>query len=171
MKKFLIFTVVIGLCILLYVYLNDSEPKVSVDIDNGIVHVDSKTYEVNLEPDLVYEGYVRLVKNNPVQNLPFITHEVLLTTGDFSDPSKVSVSESGGMQWNKRDNVTGTHLNILMIPEDTSVAERLTNGVSGEDVVFIGSKVVDATINADDGYPVFKSVGSPIFVVTGIIIQ
>ncbi len=129
----------------------------AVDIPAGRIRYDGNVYALHLsaEPE-THAGRVRVYVRADHGDMPVITHEGVVTTGEFSDPEKVEIGplRGGSTWWRAKHRPRGTLMVLHLIPADAAVAAVLDGIGEGETWTFTGFGVIDQTIVRDDGHRV-----------------
>ncbi len=135
------------------------EMALGMDVDPaaGRIRLDGTTYRLNLSAESErHAGLARVWVRADHDPMPIITHEVVLTTGEYSDPDKVEIGplRDGSTWWRARRRPQGTLIVLHLIPADVQVAAILDRVREGQTWTFTGYGVVDQRIERDDGYRV-----------------
>ena len=151
--------IIVGIAIAVaYWYFGKPSPeeimlKTRFNIDKGEVIWDGKTIYAEWGKKETKSGYLRYFGRAYDRNVPFMTHDTVLTTGDYSDPDKVYVSEisSGNMFY--RPNIRspeGTLVVLHLFHNSKKVASELSELKQGDTVNFTGREEEDSYIEDDD---------------------
>ena len=81
---------------------------------------------------------------------PFNTHQVLITTGDFSDPPKVQV-KNGDIKVTLEPDVKGDVSILHLVPKGLFGLENLRGLQVGDKIKIIGYEEADGIVNASNG--------------------
>jgi hypothetical protein len=106
------------------------------------------TYEKDV--DSVFDGMVRHTSMNHETSFPILSFDVLVTTGDYSDPDKVTTDvRDHHFYWAIfGDGKAYGTINLLhTVPMDQSVEEQLMSVKNGDHVIVIGREILKI-----DGY-------------------
>jgi hypothetical protein len=124
-----------------------------VDVVTGDIRYKDVTYKAGWGKEKTYEGQVRVIVNAHHKYAPYITQEIVLTTGEFSDPSIVTVSKikDGNMYWRANRQPKGTLVVLHFIPLNYNIYEKLKQVQEGQTVKFSGRDVKDSLIKGSDG--------------------
>ena len=124
-----------------------------VDVVTGDIRYKDVNYKAGWGKEKTYEGQVRVIVNAHHKYAPYITHEAVVTTGEFSDPSIVTVStiKDGNMYWRSRKRPTGTLVVLHFVPLNYSIYEKLKSVREGQTIKLGGRDEKDGYIKASDG--------------------
>lgn len=127
-----------------------------LSIDSGFYNIkdsnqDSWKIEYDYPWDSTFSGLVRHVSPIRLSQFPMLSHDILVTTGDFSDPSIVTIDVSNHhFSWISLNNTPpkGT-INLLhTVPLNTTIYQQLLKIQNGTKVKIIGREIL--RINAYD---------------------
>lgn len=112
----------------------------SIDIQNNTIQYKSITYKATWGDLVEYQGDARVVQRAYHKNCPFITHEIILTTGEFSDADIVQIApiRDGNTRWTAKKKPTGTFLVMHCIPQNLEILDILENLEAGASVTIKG---------------------------------
>ncbi len=124
-----------------------------VSVNDDYVEYDGQRYLADWGKTTRHVGDVRVFTRAYHRVAPFVTHEAVLTTGDFSDPDLVEVSpiRKGSMSWSARTRPKGTLIVLHFVPADRDVLSRLELLREGDRVELAGHEVSDHRITAGLG--------------------
>lgn len=110
-------------------------------------------YEAEWGEPVTRTGDIRLIDRAKYKSAPFFTHHAVLTTGDFSDPSRVKLGDSGGgsFYWTAKEQPEGTILALHFVPQDEIVVRVLEALNEGDTVTLIGRDEVNGEVKGSDG--------------------
>ena len=117
---------------------------------------DDYRWEISLEAkgDSAYAGVVRHISAIRIGKLRILTHDILVTSGDFADPAIVSASVSNHRyRWAAEGTASpqGT-INLLhTVPADDEVYRQLEEIESGDNVTIIGQEILRINVFDLDG--------------------
>ena len=101
------------------------------------------TYEGH--QNTAFEGHVRHVSFNRINKFPFLTHDILITSGDYADPDLVYTNVSNHhFYWQSlsSEQPQGS-INLLhVVPETEEVYQQLLKIRSGDTVTISGKEVL-----------------------------
>jgi hypothetical protein len=105
------------------------------------------SWEVTYEKtsDTIFQGSVRHVSVNHVNKFPFITHDILVTTGDFADPDLVSTTVANHrFYWQSlNQNYPQGTINLLhIVPENEVIYQQLLKIRSGDSITISGREIL-----------------------------
>ena len=129
--------------------------KMVVNTENGIIEYKDITYTAEWGDQKVYVGDIRYIGRAYDKYAPYITNDAIVTTGEFSDPSIVSVTpiRHGNMYWRAQKQPKGTLIVLHFIPENLTVYKDLARIKKGQRIEFTGREEVDSKIiNSKGGY-------------------
>ncbi len=121
-----------------------------------------QAFEATLETDAEVEGSVHQVVRASWPEMPFITHELVLVTGDYAKPDIVSISEIEDHTVVIQSNVTnpaGSVWLVHVIPADQNALEQLLRVQKGQYVVLVGDEA-KTSLRASDGTTRLETVGT-----------
>jgi len=95
--------------------------------------------------DTIFQGRVRHVSVNHVDKFPFLTHDILVTTGDFADSDLVYTNVTNHhFYWQSlnANNPQGT-INLLhVVPENEEIYQQLLKVRNGDTVSIAGREIL-----------------------------
>jgi hypothetical protein len=144
----------------------------SIDIQNNTIHYESISYEASWSDLIEYKGDARVVHRAYHKNCPFITHEIILTTGEFSDVDIVDIApiRNGSTRWTAKKKPTGTFLVFHCIPQNLQILDIIENLEEGVSVTVKGRTEKYNQITADNNtYVRLNHVNHKFFLVNEII--
>jgi len=156
MKKTLIF---IALIYGAYQYI--TWKPATLDIASGMEVGESIQFQGNTfqsdwsaNPDII-EAYVRRIDRHYDENHPIITHDFVLTTGDYNDPNIVSLKHRGGgnyyFSWKTRETPKGSLIVYHLIPASAYVQGQINNIKTGDTIKLSGKISQDSKITSSTG--------------------
>lgn len=104
-------------------------------------------WEVSYEKsrDTIFQGQVRHVSVNRINKFPFLTHDILITTGDFANADLVYTNVTNHhFYWQSLNNnhPQGT-INLLhVVPEDEAIYQQLLKIRNGDNVKISGREIL-----------------------------
>ncbi len=138
---FTLLLVFISLCGFLYYSLNTdffglaappfADLTFSPDFSGVIDRKDGRSWKIAYEkiPFSVFHGVVRHVSNWRDEPIPFATHDILITTGEFSSPSRVSTrvyNHAFYYQWDSSEPKPQGSINLLhIVPQTEEIYQQL----------------------------------------------
>ena len=106
------------------------------------------------QTDTTFEGKVRHISVNRIKKIPFLTHDILITSGDYADPDLVFTSVTNHHYfWKSRTNAypKGT-INLLhVIPENEEIYHQLLKIRTGDSVTVSGREILKIDAFNDQG--------------------
>jgi hypothetical protein len=155
-KKLLIF---VALAYGMYQYI--TWKPTTLDIASGMEVGESIQFQGNTfqskwsaKSDTI-EAYVRRIDRHYSENLPIVTHDFVLTTGDYNDPNIVSLRHRGGgnyyFSWKTRESPKGSLIVYHLIPTSAYV-QRQINNIKMSDTIKLSGKISqDSKITSSTG--------------------
>ncbi len=136
----------------------DLVARLSEDSD-GVLLFDGKTYRAtwNMEPEV--QGYVNQLGRAHMGPAEFITHQLVLVTGEYADPSKVEISDidDGTVVWKAPTKPRGTIELVYIIPADATALAEMKKLTPGAWVFLDGDLLEGPLVTPDD--VVLKTLG------------
>ena len=102
----------------------------------------------------VFSGLVRYIAANRGLDFPILSHDVLVTSGDYSDPAVVAVSVvDHHLSWNTQTvTIPKGNINLLVIiPANTGIYDQLQAVHNGQQVKIVGRKIYKIDTFESDG--------------------
>jgi hypothetical protein len=132
------------------------------------------SYEQNY--DRVFEGEIRHISMNHEPNFPIISYDILVTSGDFSDPKLVSTSvENHHFTWiSTSHNAPQGTINLLhTVPKDQVTEEKLSAIKNGDKVLIRGWDIlrIDGYSKKDQYIGYWQDSGCNTTLVTDVTIE
>lgn len=132
------------------------------------------TYEKSR--DTVFQGYVRHVSINRISKFPFLTHDILITTGDFADPDLVYTNViNHHFYWQSLNkNYPKGTINLLhVVPENEDIYQQLLKIRNGDTVSISGREIlrIDAYDSQDKNLGWWKDDGCNTTLVKEVILE
>lgn len=119
----------------------------------GFIKHDDVVYIATWDEETSYSGDVRHIGKAFYNRMPIFTHDVILTTGEFSDPERVKIDpvKKGQTRWRARKKPQGTLTMLHIIPENVEVLAQLEDITLWDKVELIGREEEDHFIQRSDG--------------------
>lgn len=140
--------------------------------NEGQIDCKEVQYSATWGDRIVYSGDVRHISEANFDQLPMVTHDVLLTTGQFSDPEIVKVDpvRDGHTRWRARGKPDGTLMMLHLIPENEAVFQKLKRIDRWDGLEFSGREEDDHSIEGSDGshFRVNRSLNHLIFLLSDV---
>lgn len=153
MRKLLLLIVAIGG---LYFYFT-WQPSTSSIVEGMTfgeqVTYNGQTYYTDWGDSETATGYLRRIDRHYSKNMPIITYDLVVTTGDFSNPDIVELTHQGGgnYYWRAKTKPSGTLVIYHTIPSGALPQSEL-DGLEEGDTVTIQAKVSqNSEIKSDTG--------------------
>lgn len=117
----------------------------TIDVTSGQIEHDGIQYHVKWSEEQRFAGFARYSKATYFEFSPFITNDIIVTTGEFADPKIVSISpvRNHSTFVSARQKPSGTLFFIHCMPLDLVVLKQL-NRVDTGDWVELTGKLADA---------------------------
>ncbi len=98
-------------------------------------------------------GFIRRIDRHYDENIPIITYDLVITTGDYSDPEIVKVRNNGGgnYSWTSKTKPAGTLISYHTVPASIFAQNKLDALSEGEDVELIAKVSTNSKIKSDSG--------------------
>ncbi len=127
--------------------------EMQVDAENGTIKYKDITYTAEWGDQKIYVGDIRYIGRAEDKNALYITNDAIVTTGEFSDPSIVSVTPivHGNMYWRAQKQPKGSLVVLHFIPENLLVYEDLARIEKGQRAEFTGREEIDSRIISSNG--------------------
>lgn len=124
-----------------------------VDIEAGVVEYDQVIYDARWDEPATYSGDIRYIGRAYTKYAPFITHDAVITTGEFSDPKIVEIApiKNGNTYWRANKRPQGTLVVLHFVPGNVEIHDALADLTAGNTVTIKGKLEDDDTITRPDG--------------------
>ncbi len=130
--------------------------SMSIEADAGIIEYDGVRFEAVWGDPVEHQGEVRALKRAYSEYAPFMTLHVVLTTGDYSNPDIVELSDidEGNIRfyWQKDRPPQGSLIVLHLTPTTPEVQSHFDALEPGKQVVFSGREEVDSRIDSPRGW-------------------
>jgi hypothetical protein len=113
---------------------------------NGALIYDGELYPSQWTKDEEFGGIVNQVTPGYSDLLPFLTHKVLLVTGDYADPSKVQISEDRKVTRLISTPPEGMIRLVHIMPADAAALEELKKLQPGQWATLQGDVLTGALV-------------------------
>jgi len=100
-------------------------------------------------------GYLRRKDRHYDENMPIVTYDIIITTGEFSNPEIVKITNKGGGSYywrSKRRQPDGTLIVYHTVPATPIVQNKLDEIDEGESVTLVGKISENSEIKSDSDY-------------------
>lgn len=115
-----------------------------------------ESYSASWEEDLsAFEGELQQMVPEALKYAPFISHHLVLTDGDYSDPDKVEIRplKKGKTSWRAKQQPRGRFLVLHLLPADAEVLRRINAIAPGQRAIWSGQRLVKGRLeNSKGGY-------------------
>jgi len=114
--------------------------RIDIRPDSDHLVYDGEIYAASWTKGARLEGWVRRRATPYSPELPFLTHELLIVTGDYADPAKVEISEieDHKASWRAATQPAGTLQLAHLIPTSLPALDGLSRAVPGSWVTIHG---------------------------------
>ena len=144
----------------------------TIDTDNGFVKYNDVVYLATWGEQTAYSGDIRHIGRAYYDRMPIFTHDVILTTGEFSDPELVRIDpvKNGQTRWRAREKPRGTLTMLHPITENSEILAQLESIHLWDQVDFGGREEEDNFIEGSDSsrFKVIRSHNHVMFLLTGV---
>ena len=105
------------------------------------------------EESTIISGYLRRKDRHYDKNLPIITYDIVLTSGDFNNPDIVEVKHQGGGNyiWRYQNGAKGTILVYHTIPATEEIQRDLDLMKEGDTITLTVKVSLNSKIETGDG--------------------
>lgn len=112
-----------------------------------------QTYTGQWEAESEFTGQLQQLVVEYLPAAPFVTHHLVLTTGDFSDPSKVTIEplKQGKTSWRAQEQPQGELLVLHLIPAEPSLLQQLSALKAGQTVSWKGQRLKEGLLQNNQG--------------------
>lgn len=127
--------------------------RTRLDTAAGAIDYGDVRFEAEWGEPVRHEGDIRRIGRARYKPAPFFTHHAVVTTGDFSDPDRVTVSRfnGGSIIWTAQTRPEGSLIVLHFVPADASVLASLKRLGEGDCARFSGREETDSHIKGSDG--------------------
>lgn len=153
--------------------LESVREQTALDPGREFVQYGEIRYATSWGPEVSFAGQVRDIARARFRDVPMITHDVVVTTGDFSDPARVSCSplHNGSIVWRSEVRPQGELHVLHVLPASEAAFEALVELEPGAEVTLVGHEEADNKIEGSDGswQRFARTKKHVLFLVTGIL--
>lgn len=132
---------VVGLAYLAWPWWDPSVESVvaatTFNLEDDEIRYEGQRYEVGTADDTEQlVGYLHQIRRDHEERFPVLTHDIVLVTGDFNDPERVTIHRlrSHTASWEAQRKPEGKFLVAHLIPRSAEVADALQALRPGERV-------------------------------------
>ena len=154
MKKIIIIGV-LGFGLYLYLTWKPSASDIARDMVVGdTITYQGQEYRSDWKADADdITGYVRRMDRHFDKNMPIVTYDLILTSGEFNDPDVVSIENkgNGNYYWRAHKKPSGSLVVYHTIPASLEVQEKLDELKQGATISMVGRVSQDNEIQSDTG--------------------
>ena len=121
--------------------------------DGGITHR-RKTYRTDWGSTQQVEGLLRIKERHYDKNVPIVTYDLIVTSGEFSDPEVVEIESmgNGNFCWRSRDRrPEGSLVAYHTVPGSVEAQTKLDEANEGATIRLTGRISRNSQIKGDDG--------------------
>lgn len=154
MKKLLIIGIVIAGFYYYITWMPSTKSIVNdMEFGNQIIYrgqVFHSDWGGNLES---ISGYIRRIDRHYDENIPIITYDFVITTGDYNNPEIVEVRHKGGgnYSWSSKTQPKGSIVFYHTVPNSITSQNKLDLLTEGETVELIAKVSKNSEIKSDSG--------------------
>lgn len=161
MKKTLVIAVIAGVIWLLFFKTPSSRTisaEMRIDPRGGAITYDQDVYHADWSDPTSFSGDLRYIGRAYNKYIPVITHDAIVTTGEFSDPDIVTIGpvRDGNTYWRAHKQPEGTFVMLHLIPSSVAIHDQLEELSEGDAVLLVGKVEEDGTVLRPDGSFVVK---------------
>ncbi len=174
MKQFVIVAAVVAIAWFLFFKTPSSRSiaqATRIHVDEGTIEYGNAIYDVVWREPATFSGDIRYVGRAYTRYAPFITHDAVITTGEFSDPQIVEIApiKNGTTYWRAGKQPDGTLVVLHFVPASVEIHDLLAGLETGETVTIAGKLEDDGTITGPHGgYLKLMHDNHKIILVTGV---
>ena len=142
-----------------------------------ITDADGRTWEVEFEyaANSTFSGVVRHTSRWLDSSVPFMSHDILVTTGDFADADLVDTSVSNHrFRWRSPEQKPSGSINLLHIfPATEEIFDQLLEIKEWDHVTITGREILRINLFDADGQDIgyWKDTGCNTILVTSVTIE
>ena len=98
-------------------------------------------------------GHVRRIDRHYDKNIPIITYDLVITSGDFSDPDLVTIKHKGdgNYRWSSEKQPSGSIVFYHAIPNNIQSQRKLDSLNEGDSVTILAKVSKNSEIKASNG--------------------
>jgi len=154
MKKPIIILLIVG-GIYVHATWKPSPMKIAENMEVGeLIRYEGKEYESDWgEEREKIEGYLRQKDRHYQRSIPIVTYDLIVTSGEFSDPDIVKIKNkgNGNYYWHAKKQPEGTLVVYHSVPSSLEAQYELDRIEEGADVNLIGKISQDGKISSESG--------------------
>lgn len=127
--------------------------EMDIDVAAGSIAYRGVVYTSEWGAEITRSGQVRHVVRAYDKNVPIVTFHLVLTTGEFSDPSIVTIDHNGGGNyiWRAKKQPQGTLIVLHLVPGSETVFRTLRSVDEGDTVEIVGRDEARGAIENENG--------------------
>lgn len=151
-------TVALVLILAIFLYCRGPSAKTIVagtriESDQGFLEYRGRRWAAEWGEPVVHQGDLRRIERARYKFAPFLTHHAVVTTGDYSDPERVTVSpfRGGSIMWSASTRPEGSLIVLHFLPADGSILGELARLGNGDCARFSVREEIDGHIEGEDG--------------------
>jgi hypothetical protein len=122
--------------------------------DDGSIMYQGVLYSSDWGNTLTVEGYLRIKDRHYNEHVPIVTYDLIITTGDFSDPEEVEIRAKGGGTYiwrSRKRNPEGMLVAYHTVPAGPEAQDKLDDMDEGAEIRLTGRLSRNSEIRGDDG--------------------
>jgi hypothetical protein len=122
--------------------------------DDGSIVFKGVRYRSDWGNTLTVEGYLRIKDRHYDENMPIVTYDLIITSGDFSDPEEVEIRPKGGGTYiwrSRKRNPEGMLVAYHTVPAGPEAQEKMDDMDEGIEIRLTGRLSRNGEIRGDDG--------------------
>lgn len=179
--NFIFGTVILAILGFLFVSLSVNIPfQKSLTFSDGYYHIaepDGRTWDIQFEytANSTFSGVVRHTSRWHNASMPFMSHDILVTTGDFANADLVRTSVSNHhFRWRSQEKKPSGTINLLHIfPATEDIFNQLLEIKEWDHVTISGREILRINRFDADGQNLgyWKDTGCNSILVTSVIIE
>ena len=154
MRKLGIFGIVVA-CLYYYVTWKPSTESIVNNMEFGDhITYNGQAYHSSWTKNTEsIEGYIRRIDRHYDKNIPIITYNLVITTGDYNDPDIVDVRHKGGgnYRWSSKTNPSGSIIFYHTVPINSYAQSKLDGLAEGDTVEILARISKNSEIRSDSG--------------------
>lgn len=133
--------------------LESIRKQLSFDPEGRFIQCGDLRLDTQWGDETSFTGLVRDVEQAYYEGVPAISHNVLVTSGDFSDPEIVDFSRfrNGALSWRAQVQPEGSVHVLHLIADDPATFEQLQDLDIGDQVTISGREERDGKIENSNG--------------------
>lgn len=158
MKQWIAILLIVLLAVAAKVYFSWKPDAVNIaremkHSDNGEITHQGKKYTTDWGSTEKVEGFLRIKERHYDENMPIVTYDLVITSGEYSDPEVVEIESTGGgnFYWRSEIQPKGELVSYHTIPASAEVQKKLDETAEGSTISLTGRISQNSHIQGDDG--------------------